>query len=67
MKDKLEQFYSELKQLMNKHELTMECMDNYDGNDRWCGQTFTLRSREAKNGRYEIYMESLEEFVDKSC
>lgn len=49
---------------MNKHSLTMECMDNYDGKGRWCGQTFTLRSKEPKNDRYEIYVESLSDFVD---
>lgn len=64
MEKKLEQFYLDLKKLLNKHDLTMECMDNYDGQDRWCGQTFTLRSKTPKNGRYEVYVESLNDFVE---
>jgi len=64
MNKKLKSFYSELKQLMNRYELTMECMDNYDGMGRWCGQTFTLRSKEPKNDVYEIYTESLNDFVE---
>ena len=64
MNKELKSFYTELKQLLNKHGLIMETYNDYDGEGRYCGQDFTLRNKEAVNGRFPIYVNSLISFVD---
>ncbi len=47
----LNDFYNDLTLLMQKYELTMDCRDEYN-EDGWCGQQFTLRSKEPVDGKY---------------
>ena len=61
----LTDFYADLRAVMEKHNLIMDCMDEYN-RDGWCGQTFILRSKKPVNGRYPIYTESLSEFVENA-
>ena len=60
--EQLNDFYNDLTLLMQKYELTMECRDEYN-EDGWCGQQFTLRSKEPVNGRYLVYIEDIGDFV----
>ena len=59
----LTDFYADLRAVMDKHNLIMDCRDEYN-DDGWCGQQFTLRSKDPVNGKYPIYTESLSEFVE---
>jgi hypothetical protein len=62
---KLTDFYADLRAVMEKHDLIMYCMDEYN-RDGWCGQTFILRSKEPVDGNYPIYTESLSDFVENA-
>ncbi len=59
----LNDFYSDLILLMQKYELTMDCRDEYN-RDGWCGQQFTLRSKEPVDGKYIVYIEDIGDFVE---
>lgn len=62
--NKLEDFYKDVRDLLDKYNLVIECSDNYNGHGEWCGYLFTLRSREAVNDKFPICVNSIEEFID---
>lgn len=60
----LNDFYNDLTLLMQKHELTMDYMDEYN-EDGWCGQKFILRSKEPVDGEHIVYIEDIGDFVEE--
>ena len=50
-------FAADLKELLDKHDATIEESDEYDGHERFCGTKYTIVSRNANTGDFRIYIE----------
>ena len=60
----LEKFYEDMAKLLKKHNLRLQHFDNYDLDDDFLNQGFSLNRISELRDRYDINISSLQEFID---
>ena len=56
------EFLSDFKKLLEKHNVELSAADSYDGNDEWCGVDVVFSTKDSDSESLPIYIDDMIEF-----